>query len=242
MLKKSLEINGVVYDYHTVQQFELFEDGTCSVVMGAYTDVAGAAVSKNPGETIRLRCDGVTRGEDILQQIYAIAASDARYAGAVGLVPDAKFGVENPRQPLPPKPECPSKWCTWDKESWRWVTNPEALQLAKAEAREQINTARNSAEREPFPAFGKPFDADDKAIQRIQGAVQAAMASMQSGLPLEIEWTCADNTTVKLSAEQLIQVPMIMVRHANALHQKARNLKNQITESDSLEKVLSVAW
>lgn len=242
MFKKNLEIDGEVYGYHAVHRFELFADGTCQALMGAYQNGLDAAINHTPLKLEVLRCDGVQPGEDIIQQIYAIAAADPRYAGAEGMLPDSQYGAANPKEPKAPKPAQPSKWHSWDKDTWAWVVSPEALVSAKKEAKERITLSRNAAEREPFMAFGKPFDADDKAIQRIQGAVQAAMAATQAGLPFIIEWACADNTTVELSANQLIQLPLLMVQHVDILHQNARSLKTQIAEAESLEGVLSISW
>lgn len=242
MFKKLLTIGGVECPYHTVHHFEVLGDGTCVASLGAFCTVEAAAIGRNPVETFQLRCDGVTPGEDILQQIYSIAAADPRYAGAEGLLPDSKYGLEHPRLPLPIKPEQPSPWHIWDKATWAWVITPDALLKAKAEAKVRINMARDAAERAPFPAFGKLFDATDKAIQRLLGASQAALIAKQSGQVMDIEWTCADNSTINLSTDDLIQLPIIMATHADMLHQKARTLKTEIDSATELNEVLTVVW
>lgn len=119
---------------------------------------------------------------------------------------------------------------------------PPDLHTEKLIAKERITNARNWAERSGFVAYGKLFDSDDKAIQRLLGASQAAAIAKQLGQPLSIEWTCADNTTLIMDADMLIEIPVILAQTADALHQKARTLKAQIDAATTLNEIAAIVW
>lgn len=143
---------------------------------------------------------------------------------------------------LTKRPTRPSDLYDFNEESFSWVLRETALEEAKESSKALINAARNAAERKPFIAFGKPFDADDKAIQRLLGAAQAALFAKQSGSELSIEWTCADNSTIVLTADELTQVPVIMAQQADAIHQKARALKAAVDSATTLEEINAIHW
>lgn len=116
------------------------------------------------------------------------------------------------------------------------------VDVAKDVARGRINAARNAAERAGFTAYGKPFDADDKAIQRVSVAAQAAQMAIFANQPFSIDWTCADNTTITLTAEQLVELPVIMAQAANGLHVHGRSLKAQIDAATTIEEIEAITW
>ena len=156
--------------------------------------------------------------------------------------PDLLLGYRFDGDAVTRKPDRPSDYHEFDDLSFSWVLKQNYLAEAKERARERINVARNAAELEPFAAFGKAFDADDKAIQRILGAAQAAVVAKQLGQPLSIEWTCADNTTLIMDADMLIEIPVILAQTADALHQKARALKAQIDAATTLNEIAAIVW
>jgi alkylhydroperoxidase/carboxymuconolactone decarboxylase family protein YurZ len=119
--------------------------------------------------------------------------------------------------------------------------HPDAvLRAAKDELRARINAERDRREMLPFPYLGKLFDADERSVKRILAAVQTAQAALSANAPFEIEWMCADNTTVTLNAQQMIGVPTAMSQHGYALHQHGRALKAQVEAAESLEALASI--
>lgn len=243
MIHKSLILaDGALAEFHVVHHVGFGDDGGCVAEVASFATLDDACRQRNRCGMTALRCDGVTAEADTLAQVYGVMAQDDRFAGFDALSPDAVAGLTNPRTPLPAKPAAPSPWHVWDKDQWAWVETPEAVTDARAAARERINVARNAAEREPFAAFGKTFDADDKAIQRILGAAQAAVVAKQLGQPLSIEWTCADNTTLAMDADMLVEIPVILAQAADALHQRARSLKAQIDAATTLAEIEAVTW
>jgi len=136
-------------------------------------------------------------------------------------------------------PARPSVHHVFDKPSFSWILN---LDTAKEKARERINTDWKAAEQSGFTAYGKVFDADDKAIQRTSVAAQAAMLAKAAGNVMEIDWTCADNSIIHLDTDQLIAMPIIMAVAANALHVKCTALKAQITAANTLAEIDAAVW
>lgn len=119
--------------------------------------------------------------------------------------------------------------------------HPDAvLCAAKDELRKHINAERDRRETLPFPYLGKLFDSDERSVKRILAAAQAAQAALSANAPFEIEWVCADNTTITLDAQQMVGMPAAMAQHGYALHQHGRALKAQVEAADSLEALASI--
>lgn len=99
----------------------------------------------------------------------------------------------------------------------------EELKLIK---REEINQARDAAEQGGFMYLGKAFDSDQISAQRISMAAQA-MANAPEGTT--ITWTCQDNTTIDLNAEQLTGLVVALAAWSNECHQKQRLSRLKLT-------------
>lgn len=110
------------------------------------------------------------------------------------------------------------------------------LKLAK---REEINAARDAAEQGGFEYMGKVFDSDQVSCQRISMAAQA-MALAPSGST--ITWTCQDNTTIALNAEQLVGLVAALAQWSNTCHEKATKLKEQIEACQTAEELEKITW
>lgn len=147
-----------------------------------------------------------------------------------------------PVKPLPLPPEKPSQWHEWDSVLETWVISQDGLQSAKAAARLKINLARDRAERGGFDAYGKVFDSDDKSINRILSSAQAASAAKSASLPMSVEWTCADNSTITLDADMLLALPLHMAMAGNAIHAKAKALKASIDAASSFSEIEAIVW
>ena len=243
MIKKPVVLpNQRAAEFHVVRHIGFSDDGGCVAEVGSFETLDNACRLDRQVWLEQMRCDGVTQDADALAQVYGVLAQDTTYGGYEALSPDSVIGLEKPRAILQEKPIPPTQWHVWNKQAWAWVATDEALEKARAFVKNQINTERNIAERSGFVAYGKLFDSDDKAIQRILGATQAAVIAKQLGKPLSIEWTCADNTTLVMDADMLIEIPVILAQTADALHQKARALKKQIESAESIEAIEAIVW
>jgi len=116
--------------------------------------------------------------------------------------------------------------------------DPPTLEEVKAAKLDEINRARDAQELAGFEYLGKMFDSDDKAMKRIGTAVGAA----QVYPAFTVEWTCADNSTITLNAEQMLFMPVAMAQYGNALHVKARELKALVEAAVTVEEVEGVSW
>ena len=112
----------------------------------------------------------------------------------------------------------------------------EELKLAK---RVEIKQSRDNAEQGGFEYMGKTFDSDPIACQRISCAAQAM--SLSSG-DTKITWTCQDNSTIELTAEQLAGLVGALAQHSNACHQKATKLKADVDKAKTAEEVEAIKW
>lgn len=243
MIKKSIVFpDGTTGEYHVVHSFVFGDDGGCVAKVSSYSDMFEACTMRNRVHVMPLRCDGVSPTESTLAQIYGVMANDPLFSGAEPLSSEAETGLANPFAVRAAKPDQPSKWHTWDAQAWVWIIPDGTLDKAKAEAKTRINLSRDEAERGGFEAYGKVFDSDDKSINRILSAAQAASAAKAASLPMSVEWTCADNTTLIMDADMLIEIPVILAQTADALHQKARILKARIDAATTLEEIASIVW
>lgn len=147
--------------------------------------------------------------------------------------PQNKLIIDGEVLDRPLKPNCPADW-NWEIMSWI----PDLFN-ARKEAKKRISETRDLLEIQGFPAYGKVFDSDPVAVQRISIAVQAAQAVGES---FSIEWTCADNSTITLDYNQMQALPAFMATAANTLHVNARRLKALIDTAETIEEIESIQW
>lgn len=133
---------------------------------------------------------------------------------------------------------------TKDKIISEWVDDYveptlEELKLAK---REEINQARDAAEQGGFEYMGKVFDSDPISCQRMACASQAmSLLPITEEAPV-ITWTCQDNSTIDLNAQQLGGLIVALAEWSNICHQKATALKTQIDAAKTAEELEKIQW
>lgn len=114
-----------------------------------------------------------------------------------------------------------------------------SLNELKEAKRAEINAARDQAEQGGFEYMGKVFDSDQISAQRISMAAQA-MALAPEGTT--ITWTCQDNTTIDLTAQELVGLVVALAEWSNTCHQKATALKAQIDAAKTAEELELITW
>ena len=115
------------------------------------------------------------------------------------------------------------------------------LKLAKCA---EINRSRDAEEQGGFEYLGKVFDSDQISCQRISTAAQALqLMNLSEGgdIPV-ITWTCADNTTIDLTASDLAGLVIALMEHSNSCHQKATELKEQAEKATTEEELNAISW
>ena len=113
------------------------------------------------------------------------------------------------------------------------------LKLAK---RAEINAQRDAAEQGGFFYMGKTFDSDIVSCIRIQGAALSMQAAIMAEEVPSITWTCQDNTTIELTAQELMGLSVALAEWSNTCHQKATELKTQIENATSEEELENISW
>lgn len=114
------------------------------------------------------------------------------------------------------------------------AVSPPPLTLTERSARQlsAITAERDRREAGAFQYRGRAIDCDPRAVQRITTAAMAAQAALAAGKPFALDWTCADNSVLPLDAAGVIGMPLALAAHADALHQHARMLKQQVMVAD----------
>lgn len=113
------------------------------------------------------------------------------------------------------------------------------LEELKEAKRAEINQARDASEQGGFEYMGKVFDSDQVSAQRISMAAQA-MALAPDGTT--ITWTCQDNSTIDLTAQELVGLVVALATWSNACHEKATALKAKIEAAQTAEELELITW
>lgn len=116
------------------------------------------------------------------------------------------------------------------------------LDELKEQKRAEINQARDKAEQGGFEYMGKVFDSDQVSCIRISSAAQAmSVATMSDETPI-ITWTCQDNSTIDLTAPELMGLVVALAQWSHECHQKATALKAQIDVCETKEELDKIVW
>lgn len=147
--------------------------------------------------------------------------------------------------------------------SWEWMDAPDEVQRGwvvddgqvlepelptldqvKAAQRAAIEAARDAAELDGFTYLGKPIDTDRDSVLRILTAASAAQAAIAAGQgeAFSLDWTCADDTTLTMTAEEVAAMPLALAQQKNTLHQAARTKKASIAAAASRAAVRAITW
>lgn len=144
-------------------------------------------------------------------------------------------------QELITKANIPSRFHTWDMETFTWV-DTSLLSTKKLNKWEEIKAIRSSLEFSSFTWDTSEFDADSESQRRIQGAAQLAMIAVSANQSFEIDWTLANNSVRTLSGEEMISVGLALGTHVNTIYATARILRENIENCTTKEEVDAIIW
>ena len=119
---------------------------------------------------------------------------------------------------------------TFDYTIKEWV-DLRTLDEIKAQKWAEIKSQRNRLEFGGFNFDGNIYDSDQISQGRILGAASAGLSQV---------WTLADNTTVNLTADQLVQLYQALQTHTASVHQRGRIAREVIMSATTKEDVESV--
>ena len=123
----------------------------------------------------------------------------------------------------------------WNKQ--HPYVDPRTLEELKEDKHMELKGIRDSKEVEPITVDAKTFDFDQKSSERINFAITALELSGES-----ITWTLADNTNVKVTADDLKAVVAAVAVRSNELHNTYRSLMGQLSNCGSKEQVNAIKW
>lgn len=110
---------------------------------------------------------------------------------------------------------------------------PTPLEVLKTDAKNNLNRLRDEAEVAPLLVGENLFDVDSKSLQRMELTIKAS---------LTVTWTLADNSTVLVTPEMLIEVLSELALRGLQLHNKCKQLKLAVESATTPEEVKSVKW
>lgn len=165
------------------------------------------------------------------EQAICSAIVAARTLGASGL--HAWDGLA-----LVPVQDRPSPRHTWDWASMAWAITLADAQEAKLET---IGAWRDAKEYAPFTWQGLVFDATPDALRRLSVAATVARDAMAAGADRTVTWTLADNTSVDLSAADILAVMRAYGDAMDTAHATARALKEAVRSASTLAELDAIA-
>lgn len=102
--------------------------------------------------------------------------------------------------------------------------------------RVKINQFKSIRDEEELAPINN-FDADEKAIMRMNNAIIILDTTKEI-----ITWTLADNSTIKVGADDLRDVIIHIGARSSELHEKYRILKEKIEKCTTEEELAAVKW
>jgi hypothetical protein len=131
----------------------------------------------------------------------------------------------------------------WDYDGTTFIAPAQPTLLETQDKQwEQIKAERDRREQSGFPYMGKTFDSDALSVQRISIAAQAAQAAISANQAFSIDWTCADDSVLTMTAQDMISVPVALAQYSDSLHQTARGLREQIYAATTADEVQAITW
>lgn len=94
-----------------------------------------------------------------------------------------------------------------------------------------VKAIRDALENGPNAAAPTPFgavDCDDTSKIKINGLVVMAQIAIANSAPFSETFTLADNSTVQLSATQMIQMGLAVGQYVSQVHARARTLREAV--------------
>ena len=111
---------------------------------------------------------------------------------------------------------------------------------------EEIKAQRDYLETHQLDYNGLILDYDERSALKLEIASTGATGAIQSGLvdkdAFAIEWTLKDNTTTRLTYNDLMLIPLAAMNYSNKLHQHGRVLRELIQNTDGLAEILEINW
>lgn len=128
-------------------------------------------------------------------------------------------------------PDRPTQHHLWNADLMEWE-DVRPFDQQKSYKWERAKSERNNQEFGPFAWSGYTFDGDEPAQRRINLATMGAQAALIAGdAAWSVDWTLADNTSLTLSASDMIGVANALGANIAQAHATARAKRQQIEQA-----------
>ena len=135
----------------------------------------------------------------------------------------------------------PSQYHIFNYHSKQWEDQRD-VEKAKDDKWKEIKKIRSDKLEEPFDTpYGK-FDGDNKAQKNITDAILMLRSLVSAGQPATINFTLYDNSVVTLSSDDMTTVGLYLGYRTQAVYDRARDLRDQITACTSVSEVNAIEW
>jgi hypothetical protein len=122
------------------------------------------------------------------------------------------------------------------------ITPETVLGREKQLRKDAIHAIRDGLETKGFPYMGKWFDSDQRSFTRMSQVFDVALLAYMKNEPFSVDWTTADDSTLVMSGEDVLGIPVAVAAYCQTLHTKYRLLKAQINAATSVEEVRVCVW
>lgn len=149
--------------------------------------------------------------------------------------------------PVEPPAEQAGYWRHWTGAAWEQVADAAGptLEQLKALKWAEMKAARRDAIQAPLATPYGTFDADEEARINIAQTAQFAQTEAQSlapGANPAIEFTLHDNSVVTLTAQQMIQVALLLASQVQTAYARGRQVRVAIEAAATPEAVAAITW
>lgn len=124
------------------------------------------------------------------------------------------------------------------------ATTQHVVALTEAQHRRwsAVVAIRDGLEVKGFPYLDKWFDSDERSVARITSTSLAAVASRALDRDFSVSWVCADDSTIDLTREQVIELPIAFTAYVGQIHAYARQLRERIYSASDVAEVKACLW
>lgn len=137
-------------------------------------------------------------------------------------------------------PASPGSAYAWDWPSKTWILN---LTQGQTAAWARIKAARDTAIAAGVTYNGNVYDSDATAQLRVTGAATMAQLAIASGdTTYSITWTLANNSTVTLTAAEVIAMAQAVGTNYQTNFAKGQTLRAQIVAATTQAQLDAVTW
>lgn len=129
-----------------------------------------------------------------------------------------------------------------EQPSGEYLIEDLPLEQVKAKKRAELNAEKRRRQLAGFEFNGGVFDSHRDAIENITQAAMAARYAIENGIDYTETWTLQDNTTMTLTAEEVLQMQVALTNHGRAMHLQCNQLKDTVDACQSGAEVKAVEW